>query len=334
MKKQTWIKFLCLTMISCLCFLAVGCQSSQVQTDKAEKTQKTEISMAVLKGPTGMGAASLMEQDDQGVSHNDYNVIVASSPDEVAAKIINQEVDIAMVPTNLASVLYQKTQGNIKVAAINTLGVLYLVEKGDTIHSLTDLSGKTVCMAGQGAVPEYVFQYLLNENQVTDVTIKYVTEHAEAAAALASGQADIALLPEPNVTAILMNDEKARVAIDLNQVWTDTVKNEVPLAMGCVVVQKVFLEENKEAFDAFLAEYQQSITFAKEEPQKAAELIQKFEILPKAEIALKALPNCNIVSVEGNQMKETLEPFYEILWNANPKAIGGNMPDDAFYYEK
>jgi NitT/TauT family transport system substrate-binding protein len=334
MKKRIWFQGLCATMIAVLCFLTVGCQPSKVEDTAMENVGKAKVSMAVIKGPTGMGAAYLMEQNAQGLSKNDYTVTVAASPDEVAAKVINKEVDIAMLPTNLAAVLYQKTQGSIEVAAVNTLGVLYLLEKGDSIHSLADLSGKTVSMAGQGAVPQYVFQYLLDKNQVTDVTIQYMTEHAEVATALATGQADIVILPEPNVSGVLMNDESARAALDFNQLWAETVGEESSLPMGCVVVQKDFLENNKEAFELFLEEYENSVLFAKEEPEQTAQLIQKHEILPKAEIALKAFPNCNIVYMDGILMKETLEPFYELLWNANPKAVGETMPDESFYYEK
>jgi NitT/TauT family transport system substrate-binding protein len=334
MRKKIWFQGLCVVMIAILCFLTVGCQPSKVEDSAMENVEKAKVSMAVIKGPTGMGAAQLMEQNAQGLSKNDYTVTVAASPDEVAAKVINKEVDIAMLPTNLAAVLYQKTQGSIEVAAVNTLGVLYLLEKGDTIHSLADLSGKTVYMAGQGAVPQYVFQYLLDKNQVTDVTIQYMTEHAEVATALATGQADIVVLPEPNVSGVLMSDASARVALDFNQLWAETVGEESSFAMGCVIVQKDFLENNKEAFELFLEEYENSIVFAKENPEQTAQLIQKYEILPKAEIALKALPNCNIVYVDGILMKETLEPFYELLWNANPKAVGETMPDESFYYEK
>lgn len=328
MKQQKLMKhFLPLLLIGTL--LLGGC--SQKQTPPAEKTA---ISIAALKGPTGIGMAPLMEQAEQGTSHNDYSVTIAASPDEVVAKIISKEVDIAMVPTNMAALLYQKTEGAISLAALNTLGTLYLVEKGDTIHSLADLSGKTITMAGQGAVPEYVLQYLLEKNQVTDVTFDFVAEHAEAATALSSGNTTLALLPEPNVTGLTLSDKTARVALDLNTVWNETVTDGTLLSMGCVVVQKEFLEANQEAFDAFLAEYETAIATTNENPKETAVLVEKFGILPKAAIAEKAIPTCHIVYMDGDKMEQAITPFYQILFDANPKSLGAKMPDEAFYYKK
>jgi NitT/TauT family transport system substrate-binding protein len=319
----------------CSAMLFVGCAKQEPKEElNSNETASTTISMAVLKGPTGVGSVPLMEQSKEGNSQNNYNVVIASAPEEVVAKVISKEVDVAMVPTNLAAVLYQKTKGDIQMAAVNTLGVLYLVEHGEEIQKLSDLSGKTVCMSGQGAVPEYVFQYLLEKNGVADVTIDFVNEHAEAAVALSSGKADVALLPEPFLTGALLSDEKAKVAMDLNQVWEETVEDENPLTMGCVIVQKSFLKENKEAFNAFLEEYQQSISFAQENVDKTAELTEQYGIIPKKEVALKAIPNCNLVYLDEDGMKESVTSFFNVLFEANPKSIGGKMPDDAFYYLK
>ena len=176
----------------------------------------------MLKGPTGIGAVKLMEESEKNETDGNYNINVSAAADDAMAKIISGEVDIAAVPTNIAPLIYNKTNGNIAVLAVNTLGVLYIVENGDSIHTIKDLEGKTIYSSGQGAVPEYVLNYLLEKNNVENVNIVYMTEHAEVAAALADGRADIALLPEPNVTAVIMKNSEIRIAVDVNDEWKKT----------------------------------------------------------------------------------------------------------------
>lgn len=328
-----------------------GCSSSNSQpspTEKPEQTQKEEpqddsqnqqaekttIRVAMLKGPTGIGAVKLMEDAKQETTANDYQFQILSAPDDVVAKVVSKEVDVAAVPTNLAAVLYNKTDGGIQMAAVNTLGVLYLLENGDTIHSLKDLEGKTILASGQGATPEYVLNYLLDAAEVENVTVEYKAEHAELAALLASGQASIGLLPEPNVTAVLMKNENTRIALDFSQQWEDAKENNGALVMGGLIVRKEFLEENKEAFDKFLEEYQQSIEYVNTNIESAASLVEEYEIMANAKAAEKAIPNCNIVYLDGQQMKEDSQTFFDVLFEANPKSVGGKLPDDEFYYQK
>ena len=179
--------------------------------------EEAQINVGVLKGPTGIGAVELMKKSSEGKTEGNYNISVANAADEINGKIAKGELDIAAVPTNVAPVLYNKDNGAYSVLAVNTLGVLYVLENGNTINSVSDLSGKTVYMAGQGAVPEYVMEYILEENGIDDTEIVFMTEHAEAAAALADGRADIVVLPEPNVTAVMMQNENARIALDLTE---------------------------------------------------------------------------------------------------------------------
>ena len=247
------------------------------------------------------------------------------------AKIISGEVDIAAVPTNIAPLIYNKTNGNIAVLAVNTLGVLYIVENGDSIHTIKDLEGKTIYSSGQGAVPEYVLNYLLEKNNVENVNIVYMTEHAEVAAALADGRADIALLPEPNVTAVIMKNSEIRIAVDVNDEWKKTNGSE--LAMGCIVAGKEFIDENKEAVDIFLKEYSESIDYVNNNVSEAAELVEKYGIMASSDAAVKAIPNCNIVYKEKDEMKTMLEAFYDVLYKANPKSVGGEIPDTELYYD-
>lgn len=308
-----------------LAFSVSGCSENKAEIGNEP------INVTMLKGPTGIGAVKLMEESEKNETDGNYNINVSAAADDAMAKIISGEVDIAAVPTNTAPLIYNKTNGNIEVLAVNTLGVLYIVENGDSIHTIKDLEGKTIYSSGQGAVPEYVLNYLLEKNNVENVNIVYMTEHAEVAAALADGRADIALLPEPNVTAVIMKNSEIRIAVDVNDEWKKTNGSE--LAMGCIVAGKEFIDENKEAVDIFLKEYSESIDYVNNNVSEAAELVEKYGIMASSDAAVKAIPNCNIVYKEKDEMKTMLEAFYDVLYKANPKSVGGEIPDTELYYD-
>lgn len=316
---------------------AEGLETPQEAADKREQqapapAERITINLGVLKGPTGMGAAQLMEDNEDDSSYNHYEFTVAASPDEITAKIINGELTAAAVPTNLASVLYNKTEGQIQIAAVNTLGTLYILENGGTISSAADLSGKTIYSAGQGATPEYCLNYILEKNNITDAEVVFKSEHAEVVSALASGEADIALLPEPNVTAALSSVEGLRIALDITDEWRKAGGGE--LVMGCIIAQKDFINANPVAFDEFLNEYRDSIDYTNNSPAAAAELMEKFGIVPKSAVALKAIPTSNIAYMDGGEMKTAVSSYLEILMEADAKSVGGELPDDEFYFEK
>ena len=292
--------------------------------------EEAQINVGVLKGPTGIGAVELMKKSSEGKTEGNYNISVANAADEINGKIAKGELDIAAVPTNVAPVLYNKDNGAYSVLAVNTLGVLYVLENGNTINSVSDLSGKTVYMAGQGAVPEYVMEYILEKNGIDDTEIVFMTEHAEAAAALADGRADIVVLPEPNVTAVMMQNENARIALDLTEEWKAVSGND--MAMGCIIARKDFIEANQEAVETFLDEYEDSIEYVNENIKDAAVLVEESGIMASAPAAEKAIPNCNIVYIDGEDMEKVLNGFYEVLYEAEPKSIGGSLPGKDFYY--
>lgn len=315
----------------------VGCASKEVAPTLETDTSKAieVIDIGVLKGPTGMGMVKLME-DDSNFEVPNYNISAYSSPDELVGKIINKEVDIAALPTNLASVIYNKTEGDIAVIAINTLGVLYVVDSTGTIESITDLAGKKISASGKGTVVEYAFSYLLRSNGLNpaeDLEIDYSLSHEELAAAVALGDVQIALLPQPHVTTAIMKNQKAKIAIDLTKEW-DSLNNGSQLAMGCLVANRAFLDNNQERVNDFLDVYSDSVKWVNENPELAGELTEKYEILGNKTIAIKAIPQSSIVYIDSTNAKEILEGFYKILYEQNPKALGGAMPDDAFYYEK
>ncbi|MDD2956638.1 MAG: ABC transporter substrate-binding protein [Oscillospiraceae bacterium] len=302
----------------------------------SESVQKADIRVAALKGPTSLGMLGIMEANDNGSAANNYTFEIAAAPDDIVGKITTGEVDVAAVPTNLAATLYKKTEGQVQLAAINTLGILYVVTKNAEVASIADLAGKTVYSSGQGAVPEYALNYILEKNGIdpaAGLTVEYKGEHSEVAAVLMSAESAVAVLPQPFVTQVTSQDESVKVALDLTKEWDNAVDDGSVLTMGCIIVRKAFLEENKEAFDRFLDEYKISAEAVNADPAHGGELSEKYGIIPAA-VAAKAIPSCNIVFLEGEEMKQAAAGFYQVLFNANPKAVGGTLPDDALYYSR
>ena len=292
---------------------------------------QAQYSIAALKGPTAMGLAKMMRDHE---NDDTYAFTIAASADAVTPALLKGEIDMACIPANLAAVLYNKTGGAIQVLAVNTLGVLYIVENGDSVQSIDDLRGQTIVAAGKGSTPEYALRYLLRENGIDpdrDIAIDWKSEHAECVAALAAGQATIALLPQPFVTVAQSKIENLRMAIDLNEVW-NALDNGSALITGVIVARRQAVEENPEAARAFLREYVESVAWTNENAADAAAIIGEYGIVD-APIAERALPHCNIVYITGAELTEKLRGYLQVLYNADPAAIGGAMPDEDFYFE-
>ena len=300
--------------------------------------KETPVRIAALKGPTAMGMVHLMNEAEGGsVNGNLYEFTLAASADEVTPKLVQGELDIAAVPANLASVLYNNTQGNVQVLAVNTLGVLYIVENGDTIKSAADLAGKTIYASGKGSTPEYALNYILSANGIDpteDVTIEWKSEHSECVAAISTEEGGIAMIPQPFMTTAQMKNENLHTVLDLTAEWNRLQENsESPGTMitGVVVVRSDFAAKNPEAIHSFLDSYKKSVAFVNGSTEEAAALVEKYDIVP-ASVAVKALPHCNITFIEGTEMKEKLSGYLNVLFEQNPKAVGGALPDDGFYY--
>ena len=316
--------------------LAAACAMTMMLTGAA--MAETDVRVTALKGPTAMGMAALMNEAESGaVNGNDYAFTIASAVDEVSPKLVKGETDIAAVPANLAAVLYNNTKGQVEVLAVNTLGVLYIVESGESVSSVADLRGRTIYASGKGATPEYALNYILSENGVDpekDVNIEWKSEHAECLAALLAEENAVAMLPQPFVTTAQMKSDKIKVRLDLNAEW-DAVQagSDAPsqLITGVVAARKAFIEENPEAVAAFMESYAASVEFVNANVDEAAELIGKYEIVPAA-VAKKAIPACNITFLAGGEMRQALSGYLNVLFEQNPKAVGGAMPGDDFYY--
>ena len=302
----------------------------------AAKT-KSGVRIAGLKGPTTMGLVNLLDMERSGKASQHYDLQLYGAADEVVPKLIKGERDMAAIPANLAATLYQKTNGGIQVLAVNTLGVLYICELGDTVHTVADLKGKTIYSAGKGATPEYALEYVLKANGLdpeTDVTIEWKSEHSECVAALPQDATAIAMLPQPFVTTAQAKNDQIRVALDLNKEWAAASEAEGKdgnLITGVAIVRSEFADEHPEAVSTFLKHYQESVEFVNANTDDAAALVGKYDIVPEA-VAKKALPACNITFVSGDDMKAQLGGYLEELADQNAQAVGGKLPGDDFYY--
>ncbi len=314
--------------------------SSSTPSDVTEMADPIDVNVMALKGPTAMGMVEFMNEADSGtITDNNYHFNITAATDEVSAALAQGTTDIATVPANLASVLYNNTEGGVQVLAINTLGVLYIVESGDTVHSVEDLRGKTIYASGKGNTPEAALNYVLTQNGIdpsADVTIEWKSEQAECLSALMAEENAIAMLPQPFVTTAQAQSENLRVALDLTEEW-DALQadSETPstLVTGVVVARTTFVEEHPEVVSAFLDHYQESVDYVNSNVEEAAQLVGQYETVT-AEVAQKALPECNIVFIEGAEMKEKLSGYLSVLFEQNPQSVGGALPDDAFYFSR
>ena len=316
--------------------------ASDASTDESASAEKTTIRIGGLKGPTSIGMVKLMADSDAGLTDNNYTFTLAADASEIVSKVTAGEYDIACVPTNsaaipanLASVLYNRTEGAIQILAVNTLGVLYIVETGNSVQSLADLKGKTIYATGKGSTPEYTLLYLLEKaglDPEKDVTVEFKSEPTEVVALLKAQPEAVAMLPQPYVTAAQAQVEGLRIAVDLNEAW-EAAETGSKLLTGTIVVRREFAEANPEAIEAFVTEYRASTEFANENVSEAAQLVEKYGIATAA-IAEKAIPYCNITCMEGAEMKAAMQVYLGVLYEKNPDSVGGALPDDAFYYEK
>ena len=324
-------------LLAALC----GCGAQNDPTpESSTPAPRTPVKVSAIAGPTGIGLVDLMDKSDAGKSANDYTVTIVTDPQQAVAAIVNGSADIAAVPTNLASTLYKKTEGKVQVLAINTLGILYVVENGEqTVQSFEDLRGRTIYSSGKGATPEYALNYLLEGNGLDpekDVTVEYKSEHAECLAALLSNEGSVAVLPQPFVTTAQMKQESVHVALDLTAEWAKLQEgSDEPSAMltGIVIARTDYVAEHPEEVSKFLDGYKASVEYVNANVEDAAKLIAAFDIVPEA-VAQKALPYCQIVFIEGAEMKEQLSVYLKVLFDQNPQSVGGALPDDAFYFQR
>ena len=310
--------------------------TAEPTVEPTEDPQKTTVRLGVISGPTGMGAAKLLNDAQKGETLNHYDYTIAADNTELVPALTNGEVDIATVASNVALNLYNKTNGAVKIIALGTQGVLHILEGsgGTMVESLEDLVGETIYAVGQGANPEYILRYLLQEqglNPDEDVEIVFA-QPAEIQAKLISGEIKYAMLPVPAATAaIIKGGGQVRAAVDLTEAWEESSSGS-QLIMTAVVARTEFIEKNPEAVQAFLQEYKASIEFVNANVDEAAEMIAGFGITPNAAIAKQAIPQCHLVYIDGRNMSRAISDYFRVLYSVNPASVGGVLPDDAIYY--
>lgn len=313
--------------------ICVLCLATAVACGKEE--EPTSVRIGSLKGPTSIGLVELMERAEYDETENNYTFTMEVAADTLLTQMVQKELDIALVPANVASVLYNKTEGQIVVIDINTLGVLYMVTGDESITDIQDLKGKTIYLTGKGTTPDYVLQYVLEENGISlnDVTVEYKSEATEEAAVLKTDATAIGLLPQPFVTAAMVQNENLKIAFDMNEEWNKLQGEDGSMMVtGVTVVRKEFLEENEEAVISFLQDHKNSAEYVNNNIEAAATLVVKTGIIEKEPIAQKAIPNCNITFIDGEEMQKALSGYLSVLYEKDAKAVGGTLPGEDFYY--
>ena len=348
-------KLLSILLVGAMLLCAAACgQAETAKTETAEKpvttgvsveippeeviTDETVVRLMALQGPTGMGLASLLHNEKEGSGNKiryEAELVTSAEISNIAAAITKGECDIAAVPINLASTLYNKTGGKVQVLAANTKGVLYFLENGDTVKSVQDLKGKTLYATGQGSTPEFVLRYVLKQNSIdpdTDVNIVFVADHTELATMLASDVYAIGMLPEPNVTAVLKANPSFRVALNMTGEWNKATGGESELIQGVFVARTAFVEEHPQLVKAFLTDYDNSQNLVNEFKDQGAKFIVEAGILANEAVAQEAISGCNIVCMTGYEMKESVSSCLKVLFEAAPASVGGALPNDDFYF--
>ena len=337
MKKVRAIVSLLLALTLALSLTACGGQanSEPEQPETQEEQTAAEINLYVLSGPTGIGAMNLWAASDAGETKNTYHITMPGANDEVVAALSKGDADIAAVATNLAATLYNKTDGGVTVLAVNTLGVLSLLSNGQEAATVSDLKGKTIYAPGQGANPEYILRYVLSGNGLDpdkDVTLRFVGEGSELLTVWQSDPEAVILAPQPVATSILMQNENAKTLFDMTEEWDKIAGGDSTLMMGCVIVRNEFLQANPGAVELFLQEYAASIEKAQFDVEGTAALCEQYGLIPKAALAQKTIPSCGLTFVTGAEMKTGLSGYLQVMFDANPKSVGGALPGDNFYY--
>ncbi|MBE6655092.1 MAG: ABC transporter substrate-binding protein [Ruminococcaceae bacterium] len=323
MKAKKIISLVLVLALACLALVSCG-------NDK----ELSSVSVGVISGPTGVGAVSLMEKAANGETEGKYEFTLAANQEDAKAKFLNGQFDIVAMPTNLASVLSAKGE-DIVVLAVNTYGVLYILDATGTVKTLADLAGKTITATGQGSNPEYILKHVLKENGITDVTVNFMDDASAISAGMVSGSIEIAMLPQPVATSTAIQakaqGKTITPVIDMTAEW-DKIADDSALMMGCMVTTQAFINENPDEVNMFLKEYKASIEAVLADVEAAAALCEKHSIIPKAAVAKQAIPKCNLAFVTGEEMKTNLAGYLSVLHAANPASVGGKLPADGFYY--
>ena len=315
--------------------MVLGLTACGGEPEQPQPVEYAATNFYVLSGPTGIGAANLKDRAEKGQTEINYNINIVKEPTEIVAKISKKEADIAAIATNLAAKIYNTTNGAVTVLAVNTLGVLNVVTPaGVEVKSLAALKGKKVYTTGAGSNPEYIINYLLEKNNIDkkkDIELEFKAEGTELLTVWATDPDAIIIAPQPVATSLTVQNQGAKIAIDLTKEW-EKVGGDSALMQGCVVVRNEFLQKNPETVKKFLDEYKASVDAANNDLDTTAALCESYGIVAKAAIAKKAIPNCNLCFIKGSEMKTKLSGYLAVMFAADKTSVGGKLPADDFYY--
>lgn len=314
-----------------LCFTLAGCASSSndQQADLSEYTNEADaLRIGSMKGPTSIGLASMMDQE-QG------QFTVVGAADELTPLLLQDQIDIALVPANVAAVLYARTEGQIQVIDVNTLGVLYGISLDEGINNVEDLRGRTVYMTGKGTVPEYTFMALLAAANIStdDLAIEFCSEPTEVVAQISQHDGAVGILPQPYATACTLKNENLHTVLDLTEAWAQmTGGQKGDVVTGVTVAKTSTIEEKEGAVKLFLQRHAASAEVAQTDPSAIVAKVIELGIIENETLAEKAIPNCNVVCYTGEEMKNALAGYLQALFDQNAEALGGSLPGDDFYF--
>lgn len=313
-------------ILGLLIFIMIFCMSG------CGKKSAESIRIGALKGPTSIGLMKLLTDNEENKCENQYAFTMATGADELIPLLAKGELDIALVPANVAAMVYQKLEGGVEVIDINTLGVLYLVSTDSSISTIQNLGGRTIALMGKGTTPDLAMQYLLTSYGITDVTLEYKSEATEVAAALSADSSLVGVLPEPFVTAAKMQNADLQVIMSVGEQWLACAGEGNEMVTGVTIVRKAFLEQYEKDVKVFLAEHEESAAYVNANPQIIAPTLVQYGIVGKEAIAAKAIPGCSITCLRGEAMKTALSDYLSILYNLDPSSVGGSLPGEDFYF--
>lgn len=312
--------------------------SASGKLDSPKKQYPATVRIGVLAGPSGLGLAKLISDPPALAEGISCTFEVAGSVDALLPKLVNGDLDIGILPPNVAAKLYNVNPSSVVAAAVVGNGMVSLVTRDSTIRSITDLRGKTVSVAGQGATPEYVMRALLASSGMPadSVTLDFSIPTPNIAAALVSDKIEYALLPEPFATVAVMNGKAGAApvykALSMRQIWSDSgLGDDFPMTL-CVAASK-FSREYPELTRSFLELYRDSIAWTVENPAEAGTLAEGAGLGLKAAIASNAIPACNFIFVNAADGKAGIESLLSAFLNFSPASVGGKLPDEGFYFK-
>lgn len=309
--------------------------TTEESTAEQSSAEGFEVSVGSLKGPTSMGLVAMMEKNAEGKCQDTYSFTMETAADVIGGSLVKGDLDIALLPANMAAILYQKTKGQIKVIDINTLSVLYMISANKKVQSVEDLRGQTIYLTGKGTTPDYVLRYLLTKNGISmeEVTLEYQAEAAEVVSRITQDEEAVGLLPQPFATVACAQNESLNIVIDCGQEWEDKSEDGSSVVTGVTVVRNEFLQKQEPSVRNFLMEHKESAEYAQSNVDETAAGVVKYGILEKEPIAKKAIPACNITYIDGTQMKQALSGYLKVLYDMDPESVGGELPGEDFYLE-